>query len=75
VIFGGAPLAGLAARARDRLEGPVIDPVAAAVKFAEALTALRPMKAKSGSFARPAAKDSFGLSPALANRLRRPHAG
>lgn len=58
VIFGGAPLAGLAARARERLGRPVIDPVAAAVKLAEALVALRPMKAKTGGFARPAAKES-----------------
>jgi Asp/Glu/hydantoin racemase len=75
VIFAGAPLAGLAARARARLERPVIDPVAAAVKLAEALAALRPMKATAGSFARPAAKDSFGLSAPLANHLRRSHAG
>ena len=75
VIFGGAPLAGLAARARERMERPVIDPVAAAVKLAEALAALRPMKAKGGSFARPAAKESIGLSAALANHLRRSNAG
>ena len=73
VIFGGAPLAGLAVRARERLGRPVIDPVAAAVKLAEALAALRPMKATAGSFARPPGKSSIGLSPALANHLRRDH--
>ena len=75
VIFGGAPLAGLAARARERLERPVIDPVAAAVKLAEALVALHPIKATAGSFARPAAKDSSGLSASLTDHLRRVHAG
>ena len=73
VIFGGAPLAGLAARAREHLELPVIDPVAAAVKLAEALAALRPRKAKAGSFARPAGKSSIGLTAALTNHLRRNH--
>jgi Asp/Glu/hydantoin racemase len=71
LIFAGAPLAGLAERARDRLDWPVIDPVAAAVKLAEALTALRPVKARSGSYARPAAKLSTGLPAALAQRLGR----
>jgi allantoin racemase len=75
VIFAGAPLAGLAARARERFDRPVIDPVAAAVKLAEALAALRPMKAKAGSFARPAGKDSIGLSLALTNHLRGVHVG
>lgn len=71
VIFAGAPLAGLAARARDLLDVPGVDPVAAAVKFAESLVALQPAKARTGPFARPFAKDSTGLPAALANRLRR----
>jgi allantoin racemase len=70
VIFAGAPLAGLAARARDRLDVPAVDPVAAAVKLAEALAALQPAKAKAGPFARPAPKDSTGLSAPLAQHLR-----
>lgn len=71
LIFAGAPLAGLAHAARDRLDLPVVDPIAAAVKLAEALVALSPIKARAGSYARPAAKDSICLSAALANRLRR----
>jgi Asp/Glu/hydantoin racemase len=66
LIFAGAPLAGLAHRVRDRLPVPLVDPVAAAVKQAEALIALRPRKAALGSFARPAPKPSIGLPPALA---------
>lgn len=64
-ILAGAPLAGLATRARDLIRAPVVDPVAAAVKQAEALIALRTTKASLGSFRRPAPKASTGLSPKL----------
>src|SRR5467141_1307041 len=37
VILGGAPLAGLAEKVRDRISVPVVDQMAAAVKQAEAL--------------------------------------
>jgi len=69
LIFGGAPLAGLARRERDRIPVPIVDPVGAAVKQAEALVALRPRKATFGSFQRPAAKPTFGLDPVLAARI------
>jgi Asp/Glu/hydantoin racemase len=75
IIFAGAPLAGLAVRARENLDWPVVDPVAAAVKLAEAIVALRPIKARAGSFARGAPKDSIGLPPALSKHLRRSDAG
>ncbi len=61
-ILAGAPLAGLASRARDFIHVPVIDPIAAAVKQAEALVALGTTKASRGSFHRPAPKASSGLS-------------
>jgi allantoin racemase len=66
LIFGGAPLAGLARRARDRISAPIVDPVTAAVKQAEALVALRPRKAIAGSFQRPPAKTTQGLGANLA---------
>jgi len=69
LIFGGAPLAGLANRERDRIPVPIVDPVAAAVKQAEALLALAPRKAMQGSFKRPAAKPTGGLDPLLAARI------
>jgi allantoin racemase len=69
MIFAGAPLAGLANKVRHRLPVPIIDPVAAAVKQAEALIALGPRKATAGSFRRPAAKTSIGLASPLANRI------
>jgi allantoin racemase len=65
-ILAGAPLAGLATRARDLIRIPLIDPVAAAVKQAEALVALRTIKASVSSFRRPAPKASTGLTPKLA---------
>jgi Asp/Glu/hydantoin racemase len=69
VILSGAPLAGLAARVADRVPVPLVDPIQAAVKQAEALVALRPRKASAGSFARPPGKPSTGLPAALAKRL------
>ena len=51
----------------------IVDPVGAAVKQAEALVALGPRKAVSGSFQRPAAKPTFGLDPMLAARIE--HSG
>ncbi len=69
LIFGGAPLAGLANRAADRIPVSIIDPVAAAVKQAEALVALGPRKSVLGSFRRPPPKPTRGLAPALAARI------
>lgn len=69
VILGGAPLAGLAARVRDRIPVPCVDPMVAAVKQAEALVALRPAKPTAGTFRRPMAKPSSGLGAALAARI------
>jgi allantoin racemase len=68
-ILAGAPLAGLASRARDLIRVPVIDPIVAAVKQAEALLALGTIKASRGSFKRPAPKASSGLSVKLAAYL------
>jgi Asp/Glu/hydantoin racemase len=69
VILAGAPLAGMAPKVADRIPVPLVDPIAAAVKQAEALVALRPRKATAGSFARPPGKPSTGLAPPLAARI------
>jgi Asp/Glu/hydantoin racemase len=69
VVLAGAPLAGLAVRIRDRVSLPLVDGVAAAVKQAEALVALRPRKATAGTFQRPAPKPSIGLPPPIARLL------
>lgn len=66
IVLAGAPLAGLAARVRDRLPVPVVDCAAAAVKQAEALVTLNPRKATAGSFRRPDPKPATGLAPKLA---------
>ncbi|MBR0875188.1 aspartate/glutamate racemase family protein [Bradyrhizobium tropiciagri] len=66
VILSGAPLAGLAAKVRDRIPVPVIDPVAAAVRQAETLAVLRPRKAIAGTFRRPDPKPTRGLAEPLA---------
>ena len=69
IILGGAPLAGLAEKVRERIPVPLVDQVQAAVKQAEALVALRVRKAQTGSFRRPAAKPTAGLAAALASRI------
>jgi allantoin racemase len=69
LIFGGAPLAGLAEKVRDRIPVPVVDQVQAAVKLAEALVALNPRKATRGTFQRPPSKRVIGLPQALAARI------
>ncbi|AMJ62493.1 aspartate/glutamate racemase family protein [Bosea sp. PAMC 26642] len=66
IILAGAPLSGLAAKVRARISVPVIDQVQAAVKQAETLVALRPLKASTGSFSRPAPKENLGLPGPLA---------
>jgi allantoin racemase len=69
IILAGAPLAGLAARVRDRIPVPLVDQIAAAVKQAEAIVTLSPGIATAGTFRRPEPKSSSGLSPALAARF------
>ena len=69
VVFGGAPLAGLAERVKEHVPVPVVDCVAAAVKQAEALVALRPRKADAGSFRCPPGKPSTGLAEPLASLI------
>jgi allantoin racemase len=69
VILGGAPLAGLADKVRDRIAVPVVDQMAAAIKQAEALAVLGTRKAVAGTFRRPDAKSTIGLPEALARRI------
>jgi allantoin racemase len=71
VILAGAPLSGLAERLQNQSPVPLIDSIQAAVKQAEALVALRPVKATVGTFARPPAKILTGVSQALARRFDR----
>lgn len=69
IVLGGAPLAGLASKVLDRIPVPVVDCAQAAMRQAETLAALRPTPPRRGSFARPAAKASTGLSTALARHM------
>jgi Asp/Glu/hydantoin racemase len=69
VILAGAPLTGLAARVRHRIPVPLVEQTIAAVRQAETLVALSPIKATRGTFRRPPAKASTGLASSLANRI------
>ena len=66
IITAGAPLAGLAARIRDRIDVPVVECVVAAVRMAEMLVTMNPRKPTAGTYRRPPGKPSIGLDPALA---------
>jgi Asp/Glu/hydantoin racemase len=65
IILAGAPLAGLGSKVCDRIPVPVVEGVAASVKMAEGLVALRPRKATVGSFRQPAPKPATGLPKSL----------
>ena len=71
VILAGAPLAGLAARIKDRMPVPIVDQIAAAVKQAEALVTLGVRKPIVGTFRRPDPKETIGLPESLAMRIER----
>jgi Asp/Glu/hydantoin racemase len=71
-VLAGAPLAGLARSLHGRLPVPVVDGVSSAVRHAETLAALRPGRARAGSFALPPAKPHRGLPPAIAALLDGP---
>ena len=69
VILAGAPLAGLARSIGDQIPVPVVDGISAGIKQCELLVSLAPGAHQAGSFARPPAKASAGLSPAVAGLL------
>jgi Asp/Glu/hydantoin racemase len=64
-ILGGAPLSGVAAMIAGDVRVPLVDAVAAAVRQAETLAALKPRKATVGTFRRPGPKVISGVSPAM----------
>ena len=66
IILAGAPLAGLANKIRERVPVPLVDGIQAAVVMAEGLVRMQPRKATVGTYRRPDAKDSKGLSASLA---------
>ncbi len=61
IVLGCAGMADLAAALSRKFSVPVIDGVAAAVKQAEALVALKLTTSRHGAYAFPAAKDYSGL--------------
>jgi Asp/Glu/hydantoin racemase len=69
VLLSGAPLAGLAEKVKDRIQVPVVDPIAAAVRQAETLVILGTRKATAGTFRRPDPKPTIGIADALARHI------
>ncbi|WP_348753141.1 aspartate/glutamate racemase family protein [uncultured Aquincola sp.] len=65
IVLGCAGMADLAAQLQQRLGVPVIDGVAAAIKFAEGLAALGLHTSKQGDYARPLPKTYAGWAAPL----------
>ena len=72
IVLAGAPLAGLARSLHGQLPVPVVDGVSSAVRHAETLVALKPVRAQRGSFAAPPSKPHRGLPEAIARLLDSP---
>ncbi|WP_144185765.1 aspartate/glutamate racemase family protein [Elioraea rosea] len=72
VLLGGAALAGMGGRIQKDVPVPLVDGIAAAVKFAEGLVALGLPKPQAGGFAAPRNRPSLGLGDALTAMLKRP---
>jgi allantoin racemase len=72
VVLGGAALAGTDRRLAADSPVPLLDGIACATRLAEALVGLALPKPRSGSFAAPVARESVGLSTALAALLKGP---
>jgi allantoin racemase len=70
IVLAGAPLAGLARSLHGRLPVPVVDGVSSAVRHAETLAALKPGRARRGSFAPPPEKPHQGLPDSIVRLLR-----
>jgi Asp/Glu/hydantoin racemase len=69
IIFGGAPIAGLAREVASEIPVPVLDGVSCAVRLAEAIAGLQLRPPSRGSFARPGPKPTQGLSPGLTRHI------
>jgi allantoin racemase len=69
IVLGCAGMADLAQALSKKFEVPVVDGVAAAVKQAEALAALKLTTSRRGAYAAPSAKAYLGLLKDFASRL------
>jgi allantoin racemase len=70
VVLSGAAMAGMARTLSARVPVPLVDGIACGVAMAEALVRLGFAKAREGSYAAPVGRETVGLSPELARRLK-----
>ncbi|APW39366.1 hypothetical protein RD110_20875 [Rhodoferax koreense] len=71
VVLTGAVMAGVPARLQPHIDVPVLDGVSCAVRQAELLTSMRPIKPRAGSYARLPPREMSGVSEALAAQFGR----
>jgi allantoin racemase len=72
IVLGCAGMADLCDEISAAIDAPVVDGVSAAIKFCEALVALKLSTAKRGEYARPIAKSYFGVFAANSPAADRP---
>lgn len=72
VVLAGAALAGMQRMLQPRIDVPLLDGIACAVRQAELLVRMAVQKASAGSFARVGGRESTGLSDALRDLIGRP---
>ena len=69
IVLAGAPLAGLARSLAGRLPVPAVDGVSSAVRHAESMVALRPARARQGSYGPLPIKPNKGLPEPIGRLL------
>ncbi len=70
IVLTGAVMAGVPARLQSRIAVPIFDGITTGVPLLEALVRMKPAKPRTGSYEAPSARESIGLSPSLATRLK-----
>ena len=71
VVLTGAVMAGVPARLQPQIDVPVLDGVSCAVRQAELLAAMRPIKPRTGSYAALPPREMSGVDAALAAQFGR----
>lgn len=66
VVLTGAVMAGVPPRLQPQVTVPLLDGISCGVRLAEALAALKPAKARSGSLAPLPAREQVAVNPAIA---------
>jgi allantoin racemase len=70
IVLTGAVMAGVPRRLQSQVEVPMFDGITTGVPLLEALVRMKPARPRTGSYAPVGGRDSVGLSPTLAGKLK-----